>query len=376
MKPLNNILIKPSGPDCNLNCTYCFYLEKADFFNQTKVHRMSDHVLEEMIRQLMQQSGPEVSMTWQGGEPTLMGLDFYKKAVAFQQQYGNGKTVGNGFQTNGVLINEAWADFLAQYQFLVGLSLDGPRHIHDKYRRDNGGNGTWKKVDKAAKLLLSKGVATNAMVCLNDYSVNYPEEIYNYHKNLGLSFMQFIPIVETDKNDPTKAAPFSITAEQYGEFLCRMFDLWQKDFQQGMPTTSVRHFESVFHRYVGLPAPECTMMRECGVYLVVEHDGSCYCCDFFVEEDKYLGNITQGQTLLAMLNSGRQHRFGQAKADLNDTCKACPWLPYCYGGCPKDRIKDPRDNNHCRWCKSYLMFFEHADARMKQLAAQWKAANQ
>ena len=376
MKPLSSILVKPSGPDCNLNCAYCFYLDKAGLFPNEKVHRMSYDVLEEMIRQAMQQSPQQVSISWQGGEPTLMGLDFYKKAVELEQKYGNGKIVGNGFQTNGYLLNEEWADFLAKWKFLVGLSIDGPQHIHDHYRVLRDGRPTWKRIQKNLKMLLKRGVEVNTLSCITSYSYKYAKDIYDYNKSMGIHWMQFIPIVETDKNDPSKAADFSVTSEQFGEFLINIFECWRKDFSPyGFPTTSVRHFESWFHRYVGLPAPECTLMPKCAPYVVVEHNGNIYGCDFFVDEPGYLGNIMKGQTLLGALNSKRQTQFGAMKALLPAKCKACKWLKFCYGGCLKDRVKDPRDKGMNRFCKSFEMFFEHADPFFRQMAEDWKKQN-
>jgi uncharacterized protein len=370
-RPLHSVLIKPSGPDCNLDCTYCFYLEKSALFHQTTVHRMSPVVQEELIRQVMQQSGDNISLAWQGGEPTLMGLDFYKRAIELEKKYGHNQLVGNGLQTNGLLLDKNWAAFLKEYDWLVGISLDGPEHIHDRYRFDKGRKGTHRRVEESAIMLQQEGVAANAMCCLTSHSVQFPDELYAYFKQLGYPFMQFIPIVETDKNDPTKAAEFSVSAEDYGQFLIRMFDLWKADFVDGMPTTSIRHFESVFHSYVGLEAPECTMMKECGPYVVVEHNGNVYGCDFFVEPKWKLGNIMHDR-IINMLNSKTQQTFGSAKAVLPCECRQCGWLRNCYGGCTKDRIKDPEDNRKPRFCNSYKMFFNHADRTLTQLAAQWK----
>jgi len=370
-KPLSSVLIKPSGPDCNLNCTYCFYLEKSSLFQQNKIHRMSPGIQEETIRQVMQQSGENVSLAWQGGEPTLMGLDFYRRGVELEMKYGHGQMVGNGLQTNGLLLNHDWAKFLKKYDWLVGLSLDGPEFIHDHYRLDQGRKGTHARVEDHAKMLLDEGVAANAMCCVTSHSVKHPEELYHYYKELGLTFMQFIPIVETDKNDPSRAADFSVTAEDYGRFLNRLFDLWLADFKNGQPTTSVRHFESVFYNYVGLQAPECTMMKECGPYAVIEHNGNVYSCDFFVEPKWKLGNVMNDR-LINMLNSKRQTVFGQAKALLPRECRQCSWLTKCYGGCTKDRIKDPQDHRKPRFCTSYKMFFKHADPVLSDLAVQWQ----
>jgi uncharacterized protein len=369
-KPLESVLVKPAGPDCNLGCTYCFYLEKADLFKNTATHRMSDEVLEETIRQVLAQPRQNLSFTWQGGEPTLMGLDFFEKAIHYQQKYGKGKTVGNGLQTNGLLINEKWVYFLKKYNFLVGLSIDGPRHVHDHYRLTQNGRPSWERVMNCAKLLLSRGVAVNAMCCITSYSAGFATEIYKFYKDLGFEWMQFIPVVETDKNNPGIAADFSLTAEQYGEFMIEIFDLWRKDFRGGKPTTNVRFIESIFHTYVGLPAPECTMQKECGVYLTIEHNGNVYSCDFFVDPQWRLGNVMNGN-LLNMLNSKRQDQFGELKSRIPPKCRSCRWYNHCFAGCTKDRIKDKRDGGMPRFCKSQIMFLEHADPFFRELARQW-----
>lgn len=369
MKKLNNLLVKPAGPDCNLNCTYCFYLNKASLFDSGK-HRMSEETLEEMIIQLMKQSGNDVSIGWQGGEPTLMGLPFYKKAIDFEIKYGQGKTVGNGFQTNGLLLTEEWADFFKKYSFLVGISLDGPKHIHDHHRKTPNGKGSWDIVSKNAKMLLKKGVSVNAMTTITDYSADFAKEIYEFHKSMGLNFMQFIPIVETDIYHPETAAQFSVSGEKYGSFLCQIFDLWLDDYAKGTNTTSVRHIESVFFRYVGMGAPECTLMRECGVYLVVEHNGDIYPCDFFVRPELKLGNLHQDH-LNDMLNSEQMKSFGMHKAELPENCLSCKWKSFCYGGCVKDRVRDPRDAGNNHFCIAYKMFLQHADPFMKAMAADY-----
>ena len=193
---------------------------------------MSPEIQEEMIRQLMQQSGDSISIGWQGGEPSLMGIEFYQRAIELEQKYGHGQSVGNGFQTNGLLLDREWAKFFKKYDWLVGLSLDGPEHIHDHYRLDKGQHKTWHIVREKAEMLLSEGVAVNAMCCITDYSSDKAEELYNYYKGLGFTWMQFIPVVERDVNDPSKAASFSVTDEKFGEFLVKLFDLWLADFKK------------------------------------------------------------------------------------------------------------------------------------------------
>ena len=354
MKPkkklLQSLLIKPAGPSCNLSCEYCFYLEKKELFGNKPAYRMDDTILEILIKQALSQSKGNLSLAWQGGEPTMLGLDFFQKAINYQIRYGEGKEVSNALQTNGLLLNEKWADFLNKYHFLVGLSLDGPQHIHDKYRKTLNDGPSWEIVDSRARMLLNKGVLVNTLSCVTSYSYQFAEEIYEYHKNLGMEFMQFIPIVEPDRNDPDRAADFSVTAEQYGEFLVKIWDLWRADFVDGQPTTSVRQFESVFFTYVGLDAPECTLMEQCGPYVVVEHNGNVYSCDFFVEPRWKLGNIKY-DLLTDMLNSKRQQNFGMIKSRLSEECRKCPWLQHCFGGCPKDRIKDPEDEELNAFCK-------------------------
>ncbi len=373
-RTLDSLLIKPAGPDCNMACAYCFYREKSGIFPDTPAPRMSEAVLEETVKQLMNDGGPSVNFGWQGGEPTLMGLDFFRKAVELQSRHGRGKTVANGLQTNGVLLDRKWAGFLREYKFLVGLSLDGPEPIHDRYRKTGGGGPSWKTVVEKARMLLEEEVSTNALVVVNDYSVRFAREIYDFHKDLGLTFMQFIPCVETDANDPGRAAPFSVEGGALGSFLCELFDLWTSDFRDGTPTTSVRLFDSVFFHYVGLPPPECTLLPECGNYVVVEHNGDVYSCDFFVEPSWRLGNVMTGR-LDHMLNSALQRRFGRRKAEVHEKCRSCPWLAYCRGGCPKDRLRDPRDGGLDHFCRAHEMFFEHADPKLRELAAEWKKKN-
>lgn len=370
MKRLESLLIKPAGPDCNLDCTYCFYLEKSSLFGPS-VHRMTLETLEELTRQAMEQSGPHISFGWQGGEPTLMGLPFFEKAVEFQQRYGRSTSVGNGLQTNGVLLDVRWARFLREFNFLVGLSIDGPEHVHDRYRPFIGGQKSWQKVVDVAHMLLQEGVQVNALTVVNDYSGRFPEEIYDFHKSLGLPYMQFIPCVETSASDPTRAASFSVSAEQYGEFLIRVFDRWRGDFANGRATTSVRYFDAVFHKYVGLAAPDCTLARECGLYLVVEHTGDVYSCDFFVEPAWHLGDISRS-TLAELLNSPRQEEFGRMKAAVHEECTSCRWLRNCWGGCTKDRIRNPRETGPNHFCRSYKMFFEHADEVLVRMACEWR----
>ena len=368
---LRSILVKPAGPDCDMECGYCFYSGKLGLYAETRSHRMSEAVLNEMMRQFMEQPVSDLSIGWQGGEPTLMGLTFFEKAVALEEKYGGGKTIGNGIQTNGLLLDRRWAKLFREYKFLVGLSIDGPKHVHDRYRILRGDGGTWARVCAAARMLLDEGVPVNALTVVSDYSVRFPDEIYDHHRELGLDYMQFIPCVETDPQDPGRAAQFSVTADAYGAFLCRVFDRWRADFKESSPGTSVRFFESLLFSYAGFTPPDCTLCETCGSYLVVEHNGDVYSCDFFVEPAWLLGNVMR-EPLAGIFDSGRQREFGSRKAEIPASCAACPWLACCRGGCPKDRLRDPRDRGVSHFCGAYKMFFEHAAADMKQLTDAWR----
>ncbi len=370
-KELNSVLVKPAGPDCNMACRYCFYLEKDRFFPESAVHRLSGAVLEAMIRQVMTHGRTNLSFGWQGGEPTLMGVGFFERAVELEKKHGRGgQIVGNGLQTNGLLIDHKWCCFLREAKFLVGLSLDGPEHVHDHYRLTRGGQPTWKRVSDALKRMLDSGVEVNALTVVNDYSARFPCEIYESLKQRGLNYMQFIPCYERAADDPRCVAPFSVTPERFGTFLCSVFDCWLNDFRDGGATTSVRWFDSVFATYVGLQPPECTLLAECGTYVVIEHNGDVFTCDFFVDDEWKLGNVLDGN-LEAMLNSPRQAQFGRRKAELPRACQACSWLTHCRGGCPKERWPHPSGENLSYFCDAYKMFFAHADGDLRKTAELW-----
>lgn len=369
-KPLTNILIKPAGPDCNIACRYCFYLGTAQLYPNAAVHRMSDAVLAMTVRQLLAQDLDAVSFSWQGGEPTLMGLPFFERAVACEMRYGRGQSVSNALQTNGIRLDRSWAAFLAKYRFLVGLSLDGPEHVHDRYRVRLGGKGTWRTVNDRARLLLDAGVSVNALSVVTDYAVRHPQEIYDYLKASGLAFMQFIPCHDRDPGDPTGMAAHSVPADAYGQFLCAIFDLWIADFIDGRPTTSVRFFEAVLHAYAGLPPRDCTLLQECGTYLVVEHNGDVYSCDFFVTPEGRLGNVMDG-SLAGLLNGETQRAFGRVKTAQPSECLGCAWRAVCQGGCPRDRGTRGSPAGVSYFCESFKALFAHADGTLRALAARW-----
>ncbi len=367
-KRLNTLLVKPSGANCNLNCDYCFYLEKENLF-RGQTFRMSDDILKEIITQAMEQSGQEINFLWQGGEPTLMGLDFFKKIVVLQKEFGKGKIIANGFQTNGVLLNNEWARFLYEQKFLVGLSLDGPKHIHDFYRKNKNGKGSWVGVYNNYFELKKNKVEVNILATVNNYSAHYPREIYSFFKNMNVDFIQFIPIFEKEGD---KLEPFSVLPEDYGNFLVKIWELWLADFNRGK-APNIRTFEAIFANYLGLPSSECTFANECGNYLVVEHNGDVFSCDYFVQPETKLGNI-QTHSLDEMLNSAKQKEFGLRKRKKNSDCSACKYYKFCYGGCPKYRFSKNGEsfNYHCN---AYKIFFDKAHSFFLKMSEEWKIKN-
>ena len=357
-----SLIIKPAGADCNFSCNYCFYLRKSDLYPDVKKHRMSLEVLEEMIKQVIQASGKNVGFIWQGGEPTLMGIDFFLKVVEFQQKYGKGQVVSNAFQTNGWLINEDWARLFHKYKFLVGLSIDGEDFIHDRFRKTAGNGKTFEKVWQTANLLRKFNVEFNVLSMVNSESVKYPEKIFNFFLRNNIVYMQFIPIVEYD--DKGEIADFSVSPSEYGDFLCRLFDLW---YNNGHPYVSVRDFDSLIHKEVRGKCTVCIYDNQCGQHLVVEHNGDVYACDFFVEPKWKYGNLME-TPLPELMLSKKCEEFTNLKMNLNRECFDCKWLGYCYCGCQKFRgIKDDTENKFY-FCESYKEFFEYSVPKVKKLA--------
>lgn len=365
--PLSCVLVKPAGPDCNLRCDYCFYLEKKKFFPGKT--RMKDQTLEMLIRQSL--NGKKAfSFIWQGGEPTLMGLDFFGKVVELQKKYGPGVKVSNALQTNGTLLNEEWANFFKENNFLVGLSLDGDEKVHNRHRKNIGHKGTWDIVSKNARMLLDKGVAVNSISCVTEENAVFAASTYKYLRDLGFVYMQFIPIVEKTNNKTL--APFSIASKTYGRFLCELFDTWIADFQNDQPRTSIRTFDSIFFTLRGAQPPECGMFEICGKYLAVEYNGNVYPCDFFVEPGHYLGNVHE-HDLNKIFNARKIRTFGGAKADLPKKCTKCEWKKLCQGGCLKDRRNNPRNFRENYFCKGMKIFYEHAVPTLSEMARNWRA---
>ncbi|MGI5818431.1 MAG: anaerobic sulfatase maturase [Armatimonadota bacterium] len=362
------VLIKPAGPDCNLACRYCFYSGKnEELFSDSPGHRMSDETLRELIRKYMNYHERIVPFAWQGGEPTLMGLDFFKRAVEYQQLYGrSGQQVSNSLQTNAVLLDDpAWARFLHEYHFLVGASIDGPPEVHDAFRRDHGGAGSHARVLAALENLLAHEVEVNVLAMVQPENVHRPAETYEYLLGLGVDFLQFIPLAERNAAG-AGLADFSIAPADYGRFLCEIFDLWAAEQPR---QAYVRMFDDALAVVMGHDHPTCMFGPDCGPYFVVEHNGDIYACDFFVEERWKYGNIHD--TRLHHIPRLELYRTFRARktAGLGETaCGRCEWFRMCHGGCPKYRVMLGDAAQPTYFCEAYRMFFEHADDTLQAIA--------
>ncbi|MEB4591257.1 anaerobic sulfatase maturase [Candidatus Thiothrix sp. Deng01] len=366
---LNSIVIKPIGSFCNLRCAYCFYLQKHELYEgPPSTHKMNDETLENLIRQMFACS-PNPTFAWQGGEPTVLGVEFFEKVVRLQRKHAHGKPYSNALQTAGHLLTADWAEFLRRENFLVGLSMDGPKEIHDHYRKDVHGKGTFERVFANAKMLLEHQVPVNILATVNDCSAQHPREIYHFFVDNGFHFMQFSPVVELNPDNPEIAAPYTVSADAYGRFLTKIFKLWVKDFDFHAlkQNTSIRFFDELLKRYVGMQPDHCVLHKHCNQYLVVEHNGDLYSCDFLVSRDTFLGNL-HATPLDAAFHSEAHRQFGAMKADYGEECQQCQWLHQCYGGCIKDRLHDPRDGGHNHFCASYKYFFERADKDFRMFA--------
>lgn len=368
-----HVMLKPRGAICNLACEYCFFLSKEALYPDSHF-RMSDEVLENYTRQYIEaQRVPEVTFAWQGGEPTLMGLEFFERAVALQEQVKKpGMTINNAFQTNGVLLDDEWCAFFKEHGFLIGLSLDGPRKLHDTYRVDKGGQPTFDRVMRGLSYLQKHGVDYNILTCVNAANAAYPLDVYRFLRDeVGTQFVQFIPIVEraneTGFQEGTTVTERSITGEQYGRFLIGVFDEWVR---RDVGRVFVQIFDVALAAWSGMPPGLCVFEETCGTAMAMEHNGDLYACDHFVEPRFHLGNI-QENMLIDMAGSAQQRQFGQAKRDdLPRYCRDCDVRFVCNGGCPKNRILTTPDGepglNYL--CAGYKAFFQHINGPMQFMA--------
>lgn len=367
-----HVMTKPIGPICNLDCEYCFYLDKEKLYPETRSFRMDDEVLENYVKQYIEaQEVNEVTFAWQGGEPTLMGVDFFRQAIRYQQKYRRpGMQIQNSFQTNATLLDDEWGEFFKRNKFLIGVSIDGPPEIHDKYRYDKRGRPSSEQVIRGLRVLQQYNVDYNILCVVNKHNAEYPKEVYDYFKELGAEFMQFIPAVENfgGKN----VSPRSVTARQYGKFLCAIFDEWVvKDIGR----IFVQIFDVALEAWLGYNPSLCVFNETCGDALAIEHNGDLYSCDHFVTPDYHVGNIAE-QTIAEMVDSTFQRKFGTDKQDtLPEYCRSCEVKFVCNGGCPKNRfIKTPTGEDGLNYlCAGYKQFFNHIDEPMKMMAAALQA---
>jgi len=372
-----HVLAKPTGATCNLDCKYCFFLSKEMLYPGSRF-RMADELLEEYIKQMIEsQHVPEVSIAWQGGEPTLMGLDFFKRSIELEKKYRRpGTTITNTMQTNGTLLNDDWCTFFKENNFLIGLSIDGTKDLHDFYRVDKGGHGTFDKVIKAARLMQKHNVDFNVLTTVNAHNAEKPLEIYRFFRDeLKAQYIQFIPIVErandTGFQEGNTVTDRSISARQWGDFLTTIFDEWvRKDVGE----VFVQMFDAALASWYGEPPALCIFSEKCGKALAMEHNGDLYCCDHFVEPKYLLGNILEN-SMADLVGSEKQIKFGNDKLDtLPQYCLSCEVKFACHGECPKNRFIETPDGepglNYL--CEGYKKFFKHIDMPMKYMCQKLK----
>ena len=385
------VMAKPIGPICNLDCTYCYYLEKEHVLGtRPSSWRMDEALLEDYVRQYIEaQDVPQVDFAWQGGEPTLLGIDFFRKAVAFQEKFANGKKITNAFQTNGTLLNDDWAKFFRENNFLIGLSIDGPRALHDGFRVDKGGKPTFDRVIRGVELLHKHGVQFNTLTVVQSMNAQHPLKVYDFLKKVGSGFMQFIPLVERLATDAQKEKGYdhsppspddehvdewssvvskeTVRPVQFGKFLTTIFDEWVR---KDVGDIYVQAFEEAFGKWVGAPGGLCLFRERCGTALVVESNGDLYSCDHFVYPEYKLGNIRE-KTMRELVATPEQRAFGNHKADsLPKYCRECAVRFACNGECPKKRfIRTPEGEPGLNFlCAGYKHFFTHITPFMNVMA--------
>lgn len=374
------VMLKPIGAACNLACNYCYYLEKSNLYKHQPKRQMSEELLERFVKDYIEaQTMNEVVFTWHGGEPTLRPLSFYQKAVELQKKYARGRIIHNSLQTNGTLLTDEWCRFLKENNWLVGISIDGPEELHDRYRRDSQGKPSWKRVMEGIRLLQHYGVEWNAMAVVNRYNADHPQAFYRFFKSIGCQYIQFTPIVERNVQhadgrhlasindaDDAPVTDFSVTPEQWGNFLCGLFDEWVK---QDIGRVFVQIFDSMLANWVGVAPGTCIYAKECGHAGVMEFNGDVYSCDHFVFPQYKLGNINE-RTLIEMLYGEKQRRFSQLKYNkLPRQCKECRWAFACHGECPKNRFVNDRYGNPGLnyLCAGYRRFLEHIAPTMDEM---------
>ena len=353
---ISSLLIKPASAVCNLDCSYCFYLDRdADPYKELPARRMTTECLERLVDTFLFYSYPNSVFAFQGGEPTLAGLPFFEKLVELQQQYGrDGQNVSNALQTNAIVLDANWAQLFRQYNWLLGVSLDGPEYIHDTYRFNKAGRGTWKRVMQSVEVLQKEKVEFNILCVLNQANVEKPRELYTFFKGIGVDNVQFIPLSEFFPDGTLM--PFTITAEQYGRFLCEIFDIWWPDRRK----MRIRFFDNLAEALAGQKPGACTMHETCDSYVVVEYNGDIYPCDFFVEKEWKIGNIMV-DSWVEIARRQRRYNFAGKKTLAHPECQACEWQSICHGGCPKFRhARHRRFEDLDYFCSAYKMIYAKA----------------
>jgi uncharacterized protein len=352
---ITSLLIKPASAVCNLDCAYCFYLDReADPYSALPGRRMTDETLERLVDTYLFYSYPNSTFAFQGGEPTLAGPEFYEKLVKLQHQYGRSGSVANAMQTNGVLLSDRWCELFKQYNWLIGISIDGPEAIHDRYRYNKQGAGTWRKVMNGVELLKKHRVEFNVLCVVSQANAGRAAEIYRYFRSLGIEHIQYIPLSEFDGLG--QPLPFTITPEQYGLFLCETFDLWWPERRK----VRIRYFDNIAEAVAGQKPGTCTMHETCDSYVVVEFNGDVYPCDFFVEKEWKLGNVNF-DSWSEIARKQRRNQFAAKKTIAHPECQACEYQAICHGGCPKHR-RDPHRSfeDLDYFCAAYKMIFKKA----------------
>lgn len=390
-KPLY-VMLKPAGAHCNLACKYCYYLEKNNLYQNSHRHLMTDEMLEQFTREYIEaQTMPQVLFTWHGGEPLMRSIDFYKKALALQKKYAHGKQIDNVIQTNGTLLTDEWCEFFAKNHWLVGISIDGPQEYHDHYRVTPAEKPSWEKVMQGIQLLKKHRVEWNAMAVVNAYNAEHPLEFYHFFRDNGCQYLQFTPIVErlTEHEDGRTLASLaddreipladaSVTPQQWGNFLCTIFDDWVR---HDVGKTFVEIFDCTLANWMGVLPGICAYSKECGHAGVMEHNGDVYSCDHFVFPEYKLGNIRE-QSLIDMLYGEKQQVFSRLKhTSLPRQCKECDMEFACHGECPKNRFeKDKYGEPGLNYlCQGYYQYYTHVapymDFMKRELLAQRPPAN-
>lgn len=370
------VMLKPAGSLCNLRCKYCYYLEKNALYTEQKNHVISDEMLDKFIREYIEaQTSPDVLFCWHGGETLMRPISFYRRAIELQRKYARGRRIDNTIQTNATMLTDEWCEFFRENNFLVGVSIDGPQEFHDEYRRTATGKPTFHKVMQGIRLLNKHNVEWNALAVVNDFNADYPLEFYNFFKEIGCHYIQFTPIVERriERNDGLSLAPgmeeggelvdFSVTSEQWGKFLCTIFDEWVR---HDVGTYFIQIFDATLANWAGVQPGLCSLAKECGHAGVMEFNGDVYSCDHFVYPEHLLGNINE-KTITEMMYGEKQREFAKLKHELlPQQCRECPVEFACHGECPKNRFtRDKYGNPGLNYlCKGYRQFFEHVKPYM------------